>query len=293
VTPVALGLAASMLYATSQVLTRRALAGTSPPGVVLGTLATTFLAVTLLRVLIAPSLGRIPMPGLVVLVAAGVIAPGIARLLGAIGLRDFGPLVSVPLQFGSRPLIALAAGLALFGERVGGLRLAAIGVLLAGIFLVAKGWASEPVAIGDSFDRRRFWIPALAGAAYAASEVLRKVGIEDAEPLAAAWITVSSALVVALLAFAVAPRLRSSVHFGSNWRWILASGSAAAFAQVLVFMALEAGDLTVVSPLLALQPVLVMIIAPRLQAAGPAPVSAVWKGGVVVALGSVMMSLSA
>ncbi|MDH3462399.1 MAG: DMT family transporter [Acidimicrobiia bacterium] len=285
-----LGFAAALLYSFSQVFTRRALDENEPLTVVLGTLATTFVTVTALMILSGRNWLWPAPSGLVVLVAAGLVAPGAARLLGAIGLRDFGPLVAVPFQFGTRPVVALAAGLVFFNERVGGWRLLALLAIVAGLFWLTTGFNADA---DDPPASSRLWIPAMAGLAYALSEILRKAGVSFTDSVTAAWIAGASALALVGGVSLSLPAIRTRVHVPRDWHWILSSGGAAAIAQVVMFTALANGDITVVSPVMALQPMIVMLIAPSLAAAGNISLRSVWKGGLLMTMGAVIIGLSA
>lgn len=291
--PLLLALLAAFLYSFSQVSTRRALDDNEPLSVVVGTLATTLAIVTALLMILSRSWNWPTPAGLAILVLAGLVAPGSARLLGAIGLRDFGPLVAVPYQFGTRPLIALIAGLVLFDERVTPMRVVAVIAIVLGLFWLTAGFRADTSADKNRPASARLWIPAMAGAAYAISEILRKAGVSFTDSLTAAWLAGFSAFAFVIMATAVLPRVRSTFSIPRSWRWILISGTSAALAQVVIFTALDIGDITVVSPVMALQPMIVMLLAPGLAAAGNISLRSVWRGGLVMTMGAVMIGLTA
>ena len=291
-TTLLLALLAAFLYSLSQVSTRRALDHNPPLTVVLGTLAMTFTTVTSMMLALGGNWAWPALPGLVVLVLAGLVAPGTARLLGAVGLRDFGPLVAVPYQFGTRPIIALVAGLVLFNEEVTPWRILALAAIVVGLFWLTSGYKSE-ISDEKRPDQSRLWIPAMAGVAYAISEILRKAGVSYTDSLTAAWLAGASAFILVTISTILMPGQRARVEIPREWRWILFSGGAAALAQVVMFTALAGGDITVVSPVMALQPMIVMLLAPGLAAAGNISLRSVWKGGLVMTFGAVLMGLSA
>lgn len=292
-TPLLLAFLAAVLYSVSQVSTRRALDHNEPLIVVLGTLATTFTTVTALMFVFDRAWQWPALAGLAILLLAGFVAPGSARLFGAVGLRDFGPLVAVPYQFGTRPIIALAAGVILFGERVTPMRVAALLSIVAGLFWLTAGYRSEASFSERQPDSIRLWIPAMAGVAYAVSEILRKAGVAYTDSVTAAWLAGAAAFGLVTLTTVSIPRLRSELRAPRDVRWILFSGVAAAVAQVVMFTALAVGDITIVSPVMALQPMIVMLIAPGLAAAGGIGIRSVWKGGLVMTIGAIVIGLTA
>lgn len=290
VLPVVLAVGAAALYATSQASTRRSVELSKPTAVVLGTLSVSFLAMSAARLVARPSnLGTTGWT-IVALLAAGVIAPGLGRLVNAVSLQGAGPLGTSPAQFVARPMIGLAGGLVFFGEHLTAIRLIAIACMVAGVLLLARGSVGG-MAGGTRAVRRGLWIGAGAGAVYAVSEILRKAAIPDTDPITATWTTTGAALAFVLIGFAVIPRLRPGAT-RLPWRWVITAGLASALAQVLVFGALDVGDISVVAPVLAVQPLFVMVIAPLLRATGPLKVAAMWKSAVLATAGAVLMAVS-
>lgn len=199
---------------------------------------------------------------------AGLSGPGLARLLMMRSVRDAGASVAVPLQASSNPLISSFAGLVVFHESSSGGRLAALGVTVAGIWSCARGGSANRSSEGGRDDRgggARFLVlslPLAAGAAYASSDILRKAGLTRFdEPILGALIGTVTALSVWSAAYALRPTMRAPVVLGPSFAWFVLNGLLIGAAQVALLVALSVGDLSVVSPIVASQPVIVIVLS--------------------------------
>src|SRR5690606_14087709 len=113
-----------------------------------------------------------PVPALLLFAATGITGSGAGRALAMAGVRLAGASVSVPVQSSAAPLVATLAGVLLFSETVGPARLGAIALILAGVWLAARG-GSANLGVKD----RNPWVvllPLGAGTAFAVTDVLRK-----------------------------------------------------------------------------------------------------------------------
>jgi drug/metabolite transporter (DMT)-like permease len=92
-----------------------------------------------------------------------------------------GPLSLVyPLARGSAPLLAVAIGLVLLGERLVPLAMAGVGCLLVGIFLVARPWRAFRAA-GEA-QRGAVGFALATGASIAAYSAVDRLGVRETEP---------------------------------------------------------------------------------------------------------------
>jgi uncharacterized membrane protein len=126
-------------------------------------------------------------------IASGVVEAIYFVCLSAAYARGALSLV-YPLARGSAPLLAVAVGILLLGERPAPLALVGVGFLLVGILLVSRPWralqragAGERAAIGFAL---------ATGASIAAYSAIDRVGVQKVEP----WLY-GSILAVAATAF--------------------------------------------------------------------------------------------
>ena len=92
-----------------------------------------------------------------------------------------GPLSLVyPLARGSAPLLAVAIGLVLLGERLVPLAMAGVACLLVGIFLVARPW--QALRAAGQAQRGAVGFALATGASIAAYSAVDRLGVRETEP---------------------------------------------------------------------------------------------------------------
>lgn len=148
--------------------------------------------------------------------------------------------VVYPIARGSAPLLAVAVGLVLLGERLSVLQLAGVALLLAGILAVA---------ISQSGGRAT--LPALlTGVAIAAYTSVDRLGVRLMSPWFYGWLLFTLMAIELPLALAIASRFfgfRSSGNVPS-WRKSAVIGSFMWGGYLLVLWALSLAPLAVVAP---------------------------------------------
>lgn len=252
-----LALGAALAYASSQVVTKFA---TRSGSVVAGFVVSLGTGTVVLGALAAwrvPSWQMAPAAvGLFVL--AGVAGAGIGRLLMMRAVRDAGASVASPVQSSAQPVVATVAAVTLLGEGVSAGRLLALALVVTGLWVCARGGSANLAAHAASV-RVVAW-PVAGGAALAAADVLRKTGMQwHPDPVLGAFIGVAAAFVGWLVVLALrAPRV--PVAHPPSYGWYALHGLLTAAGAVLLLTALRAGDLSLVAPIVACQPVVVVAL---------------------------------
>jgi uncharacterized membrane protein len=105
--------------------------------------------------------------------------------------------------------------------------------------------------------------PVIAAVAYATSDILVRftLGEDLAEPGPAAMISTGSGLAAWLLVVVTVPRMRRGVRFGRGTWWLMLSGVLIGFAILAVYHALRRGEVSIVSPINATQPLIVLLLS--------------------------------
>jgi drug/metabolite transporter (DMT)-like permease len=113
-----------------------------------------------------------------------------------------------PLARGSAPLLAVAVGILLLGERLGQLAMAGVACLLVGILLVSRPW--QAIRAAGARHRGAIGFALLTGASIAAYSAVDRLGVRETEP----WIY-GSILAVGTSVFTAA-----AVTFGRRLGWL-------------------------------------------------------------------------
>ncbi len=189
-------------------------------------------------------------------VAGGLSASVVGRYSAFRGSLRLGPSRAVAVQSSTYPLVTVAGGLLLLGERLTVAQAAGIALLLLALRVVLGG-AADRDEVRRTIGRERL-LPYLAGLGFGVGDILRRAAVADGEdPIAAAAV---GALVAAGVWVAVVARsqgLRALVRPPRGTGWFVASGAVSAVAVASSFLALSRGTASVVGPIIASQPVFV------------------------------------
>jgi bacterial/archaeal transporter family protein len=133
--------------------------------------------------------------------------------------------------------------------------------------------------------------PVAAAVAYATSDLLVKGGLDSAaEPAFGAAVSTGAALFVWLLAHAF-PTMRRRFRVGPATRWLALSGVLTGTAILLLFNALKRGDVSVVTPVVASQPLFVFLFSTLILRHLEQLDGATLLGGICVVVGTVAVSI--
>jgi drug/metabolite transporter (DMT)-like permease len=236
---------------------------------------------------------------LIVLAISGLLAPALARALAITSIDRLGPTTAIPIQGSVYPLCAVAGALLFLGESLTLLQVAGVVAIVLGVWMLTRNnshGSSEPAASRGK--RARAWtfnlvllLPAAAGLSKGLADLVRKEGLDlAASATGSAFIGQTGALVAWALALSV-PAVRSRVRFGRGWWWFSAGGVLASLAVLSQFHALDRGAVSVVSPIVAAQPVAVILFSAlllrHLDPLTPRRVS----GALVAVAGTILVSL--
>jgi drug/metabolite transporter (DMT)-like permease len=244
----------------------------------------------------------ISLPGVLLFALSGLLGPGLGRATSIIGIERLGAAVATPLLASLYPILAVAAAVLTLSEAVGLQRIAGVVAVAAGVWFIAGRREAATPALrppaGAPTLRPALRLPAVAfplaaGAFYGASDVLRKRAT-DLLPAAVlgALIGTICALLVWIAAWAASGRIRSQVRLGftrGGW-WFALSGVFSAVALLAVTRALQLGDVSVVTPIVAAQPLPVLVLTALFwRTSDPIDIKVV-AGTIGVVLGTIAIS---
>lgn len=302
----ALGLLAALCFSGANVASKKGVQDTSPLGGLFISLPTGLVA--MLPAVWITHDGPPTHRALLLFAVAGLCAPGIGRLAGFSGLRRLDTSVHVPVQSSVHPLLAVTGGVVLFGERVGALRLMGIAGVVIGVWIlcrngaeaanVAGGTAPSRGAASPVKPRRRqlglaLLFPTAAGLAFGSADLIRHAAMaEFRAPALGTAVSILSALVSWTVLIGLSPALRAQLRYGRGSWWFVAHGFLTSSAILSAFSALSLGDVSLVSPLIASQPFIIIVMSHLfLREVETVTLNAV-LGACFVVLGTVALALS-
>lgn len=273
--PEVFALLAALCFAGSQVTVRRGLVHSTIITGVLISLSTALVLIVISVLLDPPD--EVDGHGLLLFALGGLAAPGISRWAATTGVHRLGPSIAVPITQGARPLLAVGGALLFLGESL------TVQKLLGLVAIVAGGWElsrsredARSLGLGSIEGpveekarpqrllrlRPGIVFPLLAGLAYAGSDLIVKEALHHLDhPRLGAMVGMSTALLAWGVATLVANPLRKQVHVGRDFGWLIVSGMLAGLAIINLFTALDRGDVTLVSPITASQPLAVFVFS--------------------------------
>jgi drug/metabolite transporter (DMT)-like permease len=252
--PAVLALAAAASFAGSGIFLRRAIATVTPPSAALVSVTFTATFVWIVTAATVP-LSRLAAHEVLFFLAAGLSAPGLARLLYYVGLARVGVARSAALT-SVAPLFAVGLAIAVLGERPTALAIAGVAAVVAGGALLARRARDD-----RSWRRRDLVLPLLAALGFAIRDIVSRHGLATyPEPMiAAAAATFASVVLMWALAMArIVPVARPpAVGLG----WLALSGLCECLAYLTMWRALAAAPVSIVSPLVHAQPLFTIVLA--------------------------------
>jgi transporter family protein len=245
---VALALGAGLTFSLSHFMVRLGLDTSNPRTAVTVNVTVNALGLWALAGLFAPirpiwSLSAWPF------VVAGLFAPSLARIFLYRGYRHMG-LARSSVLVGATPLFSVIVAISFLGERPSGL------VLLGTLFIIIGiGTMSYTRTGGGSWSTWTIFLPLAAALCFAFRDIFTKLGLGLVPiPVSGAALTALTATLALYVSFlSSSGRERFVVNAKSLWLFI-GSGVLLVAAYLLVFFALNQGDVSLVSPLVNIHP---------------------------------------
>jgi transporter family protein len=166
----------------------------------------------------------------------------------------------VPVQSGIRPIVSAVLAITLLGEAISMREVGGIAAIVLGGVVLSRAITGTSTP-GGRLDVRWAVFPVLAGVAWSCGDVLSRAVLSDAgAPIAGATISIAAALVAWILIVGLVPRLRASLRFEAVPTFAC-SGIVLGAAMLFLFQALDAGEVSAVAPIIAAQPLVVLVLS--------------------------------
>jgi drug/metabolite transporter (DMT)-like permease len=194
--------------------------------------------------------------GFVLFALSGLLSPGLVRLFYYKGMKDLGASVNSSI-FAVYPLYALLPAIFLLNEEVTFWNLLGIVAIIAGVVLV------ERFVNGKNGQGNAGWksliVPVVGGLMLGGATIFRKTALDQSNaPVLGVAIAYVFSLLPYLLALAAYSPTRRELSLKRDLRWFWAAGIGQAVSWLLAFYALSMEQVSITTPLLAIEPLFVV-----------------------------------
>ncbi len=245
---------AGFCFACSHVLVRRGMVDSNALTASVISLTMSALVAWCLVGVFVP-LNAVLSPAIWYFIVAGVFAPGLGRTLNFVGIERIGVARAVPIV-NSSPIFASVFAVVFLAEvwvlqNILGTALVILGVVILSSIRTPQGqWRKMDVIY-----------PVLGAACFGVSSVLRKAGLNvDNLPLVAAAYTSITGFVFSIALLQLRGGRRIFRLPRKSLGWYFAAGVFNTSAMLAVFYALSAGQVVIVEPIVAANPVLSVVL---------------------------------
>ena len=202
---------------------------------------------------------EINLASILIFALSGVLTPGLVRLLYYQGMEKLGAPVNSSL-YATYPLYtALLAHLFLSEILMPGNWAGILLVFLSGILIE---WSSRESHVEKKHRRMNLIFPLIGGLTLGVGSIMRKFALDLFNaPVLGVAVAYTFSLLPFLVIFLVSKPIREGVSLKRDLRLFWAAGIGQAVTWVLGFYALSYAEVSVVTPLLSIEPVFVAIFA--------------------------------
>jgi drug/metabolite transporter, DME family len=199
------------------------------------------------------------MLSLLVFALSGILTPGIVRLFYYQGMKKLGAPANSSL-FATYPLYtALLAHLLLSEVLLAGNWAGILLVFFSGILVE---WSTREVNIEGKYQRRNILFPIIGGVTLAVGSIMRKFALNLFNaPVLGVAVAYTFSLIPFLMIYLASKPTRQAVNLKRDTRLFWVAGIGQAVTWLLGFYALSNAEVSVVTPILATEPVFVAVFS--------------------------------
>jgi DME family drug/metabolite transporter len=221
---------------------------------------------------------------------AGLAGPCIGRFMLFIGINRVGSSTASAL-YSIKPLFSAIAAILILGEYLTREIGIATVIMVAGLAIISSKDSGN--RIQRSWSKIDLIFPIAAGAAYGFSHVFRKIGLNiNHDPLMGVVVQNVAALSFSLPLTLIKVNRQRIVWKNQNaWMAFGLSGIFSVLGQVALFQALEVGSVIIVSPLSAVSPLFVIVMAAIFLKKLERVTWQITLGAVLIVTGTIILAL--
>jgi len=210
--------------------------------------------------LIFTDFNKLSPEGLILFIIAGLLAPGIARLLYFKGMKNVGISKNASI-FATYPLYTSIIAVLMLGEILTPENWIGIACIIIGVIFVGRNINSNKNQPTNT-SKKRFIVPVLGSLAIAFSQIIRKEGLNlYNQPILGVAVGYSTSLIVYLLLLLFSADAGDSKFSIDDLRLFWKPGVGIAAGWLLSFLALSQEMVSIVAPVLQTELLFILIFA--------------------------------
>lgn len=260
--PQSLAGVSALCFAASHITAKRAVHAVAPLTGIVISLAASALVTASFGVFDWPA--RLDTFPILTFVGAGVIGQSVGRVAMFAGVDRLGVSGSAPITASIYPVFAVLGAILFLGEPADPQRLAGLGAIVVGVWLIARGRPGKAERVRE----RSGWLSSgvafalLAGLAFGTADLLRKRGVDLLPHASFGAMVAASAAFVGWVPVLSVPSVREELNVGRRkLPWFVISGALGSLALLIQLHALDGGDIGLVTPIVATNPLAVFILS--------------------------------
>jgi len=208
--------------------------------------------------LVFANLRAVSLYGVLLFVIAGVLAPGIARLLYYKGMKVVGVSINASI-FAAYPMYSSVLAVLILGEILVPENWIGILCIVLGVISIERNLSSSK-AESKRISKRGLALPLLSSIAIATSQIIRKHGLNIYnEPFLGVALGYLLSFLLYLLVLVSSNATRDSLSLGRDFQLFWKAGVLMTLAWVFAFFALSYERVSIVTPILQIEPLFVFL----------------------------------
>ncbi len=256
---IALALLASVAYASAAVLTRRRIDDSRILAIALTVTVVGNFMLWPIAFLVS-NLQTVNLQALAFFAIAGMLAPGLTRLLFYKGIKSLGVSITASI-FAIYPIFSSLLAVVLLEETLYPINWIGITSIVLGVILIERS-SGKSNPEGEGFSRKNLVFPIFASLLTATSQIVRKQGlIIHNEPSLGVAIGYAFSLLMYTLFLTFSDSSRRSISLKNSFRLFWKPGVALSIAWIFTFYALSIERVSVVTPLVQTEPLFVVFLS--------------------------------
>ncbi len=280
---VALALLSSVTFSLGNVIARAGLKGHASPfssTVMFFSASIIMWAITFIGGFAMPSLQSLP-----IYVIRGIVDPGIAAILVFISLRKLGASLTIPILMAAA-LVSTLLSVIFLNERLTWFIAAGTLLIIAGVCMLSFNHGSFHA------NKKYVFVAIMASLAVGIGNFLTKVALNSSNaPVGGVCVSFAAGMAVHLLFIALRNKWNELPLSWKASRVFLLAGIFIGAAFAFMFLAFSTGNVSIVAPLLATQPLFVLLFSYFLLRADEKITKNVVIGTLMIVAGAALLTL--